>query len=66
MIHECVQEQSQMLSVDQVGRGDFPLITVLHAVPLWLDLRGETLDRPQNVWLGRCEPLELDKTLKVT
>lgn len=63
MIHECVQEQSQKLSVNQVGRGDFPLITVLHAVPLWLDLRGEILDRQQNVWLGQCEPLELDKTL---
>lgn len=63
MVHECVQEQSQKLSVDQAGWGDFSLITVLHAVPWSPDLRGETPDRPQNVWLGRCEPLEIDKTL---
>lgn len=63
MVHECVQEQSQKLSVDQAGWGDFPLIAVLHAVPWSPDLRGETPDRTQNVWLGRCEPLELDKTL---
>lgn len=48
-------EQSQKLNMDQVGVRAFSLITGLHAVPLWLDPRAETLDRPQNVWQERCE-----------
>lgn len=39
------------------------LIIGLHAECLWLDLRAETRDRPQNVWQERCEPVERDKTL---